>query len=91
MVCKEFLECLFKGNLNAFLCKFLRTEVGRGAFCDLQNLETTKSFEEFILFPWLLWFGTGSCLTSGEKARSFDLSMSKCTRRKASFARGRTW
>ena len=49
---KEFVGCIFKGNSNAFLCKFAITEVGGGAFCPLQKTRNqTRSFAEFASFP----------------------------------------
>ena len=47
---KEFVGCIFKGNSNAFLCKFAITEVGGGAFCPLQKTRNqTRSFASFPL------------------------------------------
>ena len=52
MDAKEFVGCIFKGNSNAFLCKFATTEVGGGAFCPLQKTRNQiRSFVEFVSFP----------------------------------------
>ena len=51
---KEFVGCIFKGNSNAFLCKFAITEVGGGAFCPLQKKQETKLEALQSLYHFLL-------------------------------------